>query len=130
MVSAPQCSNFGRGIVTGFSLIAGLSTLTCCALPALFLTFGLGASLASLVSSMPWLITLSANKELVFLVAVSSLLLAGWLQWRARNQACAANGLQAIYCSAFRRFSLSMLGVSAVAIAIGAFYAFFATSFV
>ena len=119
----------GRGVATGFSLVAGLSTLTCCALPALFISLGLGASLASLVSSMPWLITLSANKEIVFTVALASLGIAAWLQWRARNQACAVDGFQAKYCGLFRKFSWSILGLSALAISVGAYFAFAASTF-
>lgn len=119
----------GRGVVTGFSLVAGLSTLTCCALPALFISLGLGASLASLVSSMPWLITLSANKEIVFTIALTAFALGAWMQWRARNQACAVNGFQAKYCGLFRKFSLSILGISAAAISVGAYFAFAASIF-
>lgn len=124
-----QDARVTRGLATSFSLVAGLSTLTCCALPALFISLGLGASLASLVSSMPWLIVLSENKSIVFSVAVVSLVLAGWMQWRARNQACAIGGFQAKYCSFFKRFSWSILGISAVAICVGAYYAFAATPF-
>ena len=114
----------GRGVATGISLIAGLSTLTCCALPALFLSLGLGASLASLVSSVPFLITLSENKEIVFVIALLSLAMATTLQWRARYAACPVDGIQAKYCATFRRFSWSILGVSAVAILVGAHFAY------
>ena len=40
-----------------FALFASSSTLVCCALPAIFVALGAGASFASLVSSFPFLIT-------------------------------------------------------------------------
>ena len=124
MTYATSHESWGRGLVTSFSLLAGLSTLTCCALPALFISLGLGASLVSLVSFMPWLVVLSAHKTLVFSIAVLSLGLAAWLQWRARAQACPVDSFTARYCSVFRRFSWSVLGFSALAILTGAYFAF------
>jgi len=58
-----------------FSLFASLGTLVCCALPSLLVLVGLGASVASIVSAAPWLVTLSRQKELVF--AVTGLLITG-----------------------------------------------------
>ena len=128
MSNIVQNHGLSRGVATSFSLVAGLSTLTCCALPALFISLGLGASLASLVSSMPWLIVLSENKTIVFSVALFSLITAAWLQWQARNQACPAGGFQAKYCSIFRQFSWAVIGLSALAILVGAYFAFAAIS--
>jgi mercuric ion transport protein len=45
------------------SLFASTGTLLCCALPALLVTLGLGAVVAGAVSSVPWLVPLSRNKE-------------------------------------------------------------------
>lgn len=129
MAVVSQRLGLGRGLATSFSLVAGLSTLTCCALPALFISLGLGASLASLVSSLPWLIVLSEHKSIVFSVAVFSLAVAAWLQWRARNQACPVGKTQARYCAVFRRFSWSILGLSAIAISTGAYFAFARNAF-
>ena len=44
------------------SLFASSSTLVCCALPALFVVMGAGASFASLVTALPFLITVSQYK--------------------------------------------------------------------
>lgn len=57
------------------SLFASAGTLVCCALPSLLVLLGMGATVASLVSSLPWLVTLSRHKAGVF--AASGLLLAG-----------------------------------------------------
>ena len=52
-----------------FSLFASTSTLICCALPAIFVAIGAGATFASLVSSFPFLITLSKYKLYITLFA-------------------------------------------------------------
>src|SRR3954454_10392896 len=54
------------GWLNYFSLFTSLSTLLCCALPSLLVLLGLGATVASLLSSVPWLVTLSRHKNWVF----------------------------------------------------------------
>ncbi len=51
------------------SLFTSVSTLLCCALPALLVVLGLGAVVAGIVSDVPFLIALSQNKEWVFVFA-------------------------------------------------------------
>ena len=64
-----------RSILVGyFSLFTSLSTLLCCALPSLLVLFGLGASVASALSFMPWLVVLSRHKHWTF--SVSGILIA------------------------------------------------------
>jgi uncharacterized BrkB/YihY/UPF0761 family membrane protein len=53
-------------LLSYFSLFTSLSTLLCCALPSLLVLFGLGASVASALSFMPWLVTLSRHKQWTF----------------------------------------------------------------
>jgi len=60
-------------LLSYFSLFTSLGTLLCCALPSLFVLFGLGASVASMLSFLPWLVTLSRHKQWTF--AVSGLLI-------------------------------------------------------
>jgi mercuric ion transport protein len=67
----------GRGrsaLLSYFSLFTSLGTLLCCALPSLLVLFGLGASVASMLSFLPWLVTLSRHKQWTF--AISGLLIA------------------------------------------------------
>src|SRR5436309_11627427 len=61
-------------LLSYFSLFTSLGTLLCCALPSLLVLFGLGASVASMLSFLPWLVTLSSHKQWTF--AVSGLLIA------------------------------------------------------
>lgn len=56
------------------SLFASVGTLVCCALPAMLVVIGLGATVASVLSALPWLVALSRQKDWVF--AISGLLIA------------------------------------------------------
>lgn len=60
------------------ALAASVSTLLCCALPSLLVFLGLGATVASLVASVPWLVTLSRHKGWAF-GAAGVLIAASWL---------------------------------------------------
>jgi mercuric ion transport protein len=51
------------------SLFSSLGTLVCCALPSLLVLFGLGATVASVLSAAPWLVKLSQHKRWVFSIA-------------------------------------------------------------
>lgn len=50
------------------ALFASLGTLICCAVPLLLVTLGFGAAVASLTSTVPWLIPLSERKQWIVLV--------------------------------------------------------------
>tara|TARA_B100000035_G_scaffold183905_1_gene156975 strand:- start:1932 stop:2309 length:378 start_codon:yes stop_codon:yes gene_type:complete len=62
------------GLVT---LIISSSTLICCALPAIFVTLGAGATLASLTNIFPQLIIISQYKVLISSITLIILLVAG-----------------------------------------------------
>src|SRR5438477_1164196 len=57
------------GVLSYFSLFTSLGTLLCCALPSLLVLLGLGATVATVLSSVPWLVSLSHHKVWVFAVA-------------------------------------------------------------
>ncbi len=57
------------GLLGYLSLFTSLTTLIFCALPTLLVLLGLGATVVSIVSSAPWLITLSRHKNWVFALA-------------------------------------------------------------
>lgn len=74
-MSQPVASTGSRNAVLGYvSLFTSFGTLLCCALPSLLVLVGLGATVASVLSSVPWLVTISRHKDWVF--AVSGLLIA------------------------------------------------------
>jgi uncharacterized BrkB/YihY/UPF0761 family membrane protein len=61
-------------VLSYFSLFTSVGTLLCCALPSLLVLLGLGASVAFMLSSVPWLVKLSQHKQWTF--SVSGVLIA------------------------------------------------------
>ena len=106
------------GLLSYFSLFTSFGTLLCCALPSLLVLLGLGATVASVLSSAPWLVTLSRHKDLVF--AISGALigmnffyvyaLAPRLQ--ARGAACPVDSPDA--CAGASRMSRVVLWISGI----------------
>src|SRR6476646_9901882 len=65
-----------RGALLDYlSLFTSFGTLLCCALPSLLVLLGLGATVASFLSAVPWLVALSRHKNWVF--ATAGLLIGG-----------------------------------------------------
>jgi hypothetical protein len=56
-------------LLSYLSLFTSLGTLLCCALPSLLVLLGLGATVASFLSAVPWLVTLARHKVWVFTVS-------------------------------------------------------------
>jgi hypothetical protein len=114
------------GWLNYFSLFTSLSTLLCCALPSLLVLLGLGATVASLLSNLPWLVTLSRHKGWTF--AVSGILIAlsfvntYYIAPKLRKDACDADDSNA--CVDVSRLSKVLLWVSAGIYAVGFFVAY------
>ena len=73
------------------SLVASTSTLICCALPALFVTLGAGASFASLIGVFPFLIVLSQYKIAISLFALAMIVIAGLVNYKTARMPCPAD---------------------------------------
>lgn len=73
---------------TTTSLYSGLGLAlvgtTCCALPIAMVALGLGGAVASMVSVMPWLTTLSQYKAVTFSLTALVLIYCGWRLHRVR----------------------------------------------
>ena len=108
------------------SLLTSTSTLLCCALPALLVTLGFGASLAGLISVIPWLTVVSAYKGWLFTLSGSLLVIAFILQWQARRLPCPTDPVQAKACQRVRQLSWLTLAVAGIIYLIGFFFAFLA----
>ena len=108
------------------SLFTSAGTLVCCALPALFVTLGMGAALAGLVSTAPWLVWLSEHKIAVFVLAGVLLTLSAYMQWRGRHAPCPADPKQAQACMRLRKVSMGILAFSILVYLTGVFFAFIA----
>jgi len=57
-----------KHVVAFLSLFTSIGTLFCCALPALFVMLGAGATFAGLTNTFPQLIWIGQNKEIVFVL--------------------------------------------------------------
>lgn len=118
---------FGQGRwASVLSLLAGGSTLVCCALPALLVALGAGAALSSLVSAVPQLVWLSEHKVGLFTGVAVVLALSGYLQWRARSLPCPVDPALAAACARTRRFSTRVYLLSLLIYLVGGWFAFIA----
>src|SRR3984885_2560174 len=106
------------GALSYLSLFTSLGTRLCCALPSLLALVGLGATVASVLSEAPWLVTMSHHKHWVFIVAgvlISSnfiYIYAVAPKLQLRNGSCDPNDPAA--CQTASRFSRVVLWCSAV----------------
>lgn len=108
------------------ALFFSAGTLVCCALPALFITLGMGAVFAGMVAQFPQLIWLSQYKAPIFVAAGGMLLVAAVLRWRSRNDPCPADPDLARACTRLRTVGGAALWASAAVYATGGFFAFVA----
>jgi hypothetical protein len=111
-------------LVPFFSLFTSFSTLICCALPALFVSLGMGATLVGLVSNFPALIWVSEHKTLVFSLSFFMLALSAYMQYRARNLPCPLDPELARACTVGRLWSKRITFFSISIWLIGAGFAF------
>jgi hypothetical protein len=108
------------------SLFTSASTLICCALPAILVAIGSAATLTSLFTIFPQLIWISEHKLPVFGLAALMLVLAGYLQWKARHSPCPVDPLLAASCIKARKNALLIYWLSVAILMFGAFFAFIA----
>lgn len=117
-----------RPLLGYVALFSSVATLLCCALPALLVLLGFGATLASVLSAAPWLVTLSRNKGWIF--AFAAMLLGGSSYYVYRivprllvaRGACAADDIDA--CRRASRASRVLLWMSSGILAIAALVAY------
>jgi len=114
------------GLLNYFSLFTSVSTLLCCALPSLLVLLGLGATVASVLSNLPWLVALSRHKAWTFSIAgvliALSFLNTYYIAPKLRPAECDAEDPSA--CGEASTVSKVMLWISAVIYAFGFFVAY------
>ncbi len=119
-------TSVSSSMLSYFSLFTSLGTLLCCALPSLLVLVGLGASVASTLLSLPWLVTLSKHKQWTFgasgLLIALSFLSMYYISPRLRANSCAPDNPSA--CEAASKFSWVLLWVSAAIYVVGFFSAY------
>src|SRR6185437_7536491 len=106
--NAPEQRSRRATLLNYFSLFSSFSTLLCCALPSVLVLLGMGATVASLLSVAPWLVTLSRHKIWTFSISgmliATSFVVTYWMVPRLQQgEACPANDPTA--CGAATRMS-------------------------
>lgn len=114
-------------ILSFLSLFTSMGTLVCCALPALFVSLGMGAAVATLVTTVPWLVALSHYKVWVFtfsgvLLGLSFFLVYSLPRLRSKPDQCIVKG--GVACEVAGRFSRVTLWISLAIYVIGFFMAY------
>ena len=107
------------------ALFTSVTTLICCALPAMLVLLGMGAVWSGVLGAVPGITWFGANKTLVFSVTGLVLIASGAWQWHARNLPCPVDPVKARACTRLRRISWTLWGISVAAFCIGGFFAFF-----
>jgi len=119
-------SLYRQTILPTLSLFSSLSTLLCCALPALLVTFGMGAVLAGVISYMPWLSVVSEHKIIVFVIAGILLMIATYIQLQSGEDSCPVDVMQRQACARLKKISWIVLCFSIAVYLLGFFFAFVA----
>lgn len=113
--------NMASSLVT---LFASSSTLVCCAIPALLVALGAGASLSTFISIFPGVVWVSEYKLEVFIFAGIMLAISGYTQWRGRLMPCPIDPVLRNACLKTRRISLMIYLISLFFYLIGGWFAF------
>ncbi len=119
-------NRFKESLINYFTLFGSMSTLICCALPALLVSLGLGAVMAGLASNVPGLIWISENKRGVFIFAAFMLMINGFLIWKNKNAPCPIDPKLRDACIKARRVSRNIFYVSLGAFTLGFLFAYVA----
>mgnify|MGYP001291274494 CR=1 FL=1 len=112
-----------ENIILFLSLFTSLSTLLCCALPALLILLGFGAVFAGLTASIPQIIWLAERKGLLFSIGGILLFLASLIE-RKKQDLMACNPKSPEACSQTSNWSKKLLYISYILYAIGFVTAF------
>jgi hypothetical protein len=116
--------NLRNRILEVLTILSSFGTLVCCALPALLVSIGAGAVLASLVTAVPQLVWISEHKIPLFAFAGLMLVLSGVSTYRNRRAPCPVDPVQAKSCLRLRRLSARIFYLSSILYLIGFFFAF------
>lgn len=109
--------------ITVFTLFTTTGTLLCCALPIVFVTLGMGATVVAMTSSFPFLIALSQHKIWIFVFSGVMLAISGWLMFRP-GRACPADQGLGVACSMAHKWNKRIYWGSVVIWSIGFFAAY------
>ncbi len=122
--------NYQRSFKESFSAYLGLftsvSTLLCCALPALLVSLGLGASMITLTKAIPQITWIGEHKNYVFSFAFLMLLISSVLTYKNRNAPCPIDPKLREACLRGRKYSKNVLILGWLLLSVGFFFAYLA----
>ncbi|MEX0647477.1 MAG: hypothetical protein WEA56_10060 [Balneolaceae bacterium] len=122
-VSETPGNSWQQSFSSFLALFTSTGTLICCAIPALVVAVAGGSALVSLLSSFPWLVTLSKYSLWIFLIAGIMIVFSGILIFRPKGSvACTISGGNG--CNVAGRFQKIMFWISAIIYSIGLFAAY------
>ena len=124
MISEKIIAPKGTFLASLVTLFASSSTLICCALPALLVTLGAGATLSTFISIFPKIVWISERKIEVFTFAGLMLTISGYMQWRGRLAPCPVDPVLRNACIKTRKVSLIIYGFSLLLYITGGWFAF------
>ena len=96
------------------TLFISSSTLICCALPAIFVAVGAGATLASLINVFPQLIIISQYKVLISFITLIILLVAGVIIKKSEAMPCPVDPNLRTICLKTRKNSKTLYYLSVI----------------
>lgn len=111
------------------ALLGSFTTLFCCVLPIIFVSLGFGAAFAGLIGAFPQITWFSEHKGWVFLGGALLIIVAGYVQWRARFTACPIDPKLALGCKTAKAWSYRILLLAIVLYLTGFLFAFVLPSF-
>ncbi len=94
------------------ALLASSSTLICCAIPALLVVLGAGATLANFVSLFPFFIVISKYKIYVSVIAMIILVVAGYFTYKTQKMPCPIDPVLSRKCMITRTRSVFIYLIS------------------
>ena len=111
-------------IVSFLALFTSVGTLFCCALPALFVLLGAGATFAALTESVPGLLLLGEYKGYLFAFAGLFLVL-GWYGYRrAQPVVCTIEANDESACESTQQWSRPLLIAASILYLTGVGFAY------
>ena len=114
----------GNLFTSVLTLFASSSTLICCAIPALLVALGAGATLSTFISIFPKIVWISEHKIEVFTFAGVMLTISGYMQWRGRLAPCPVDPVLRNACIKTRKASLIIYSFSLLLYLTGGWFAF------
>ena len=104
-------------------LFTSSATLVCCVIPIILVSLGMGAVVASMYGSLPFLSFLGLHKDWTFIITALILSLAAWALYRP-GRACPTDAAMAKACTSAYKWNTRLLWISIAFWCIGFFAAY------